>query len=141
MTPEPEFDFPEIHVGDRVEVSNDPTEGDKTLGLIRKVKTRSADILAFYGGVPMLRLSCLHVNDPRCENRPDVFIDHASGVFRLAHSERLIQDVSARLSAIEALQEALVGNVSRLEDPVVAASAVKQKVKPKADPKTPKTGE
>ena len=47
MTPEQDFEFPEIHVGDRVEVSNDPSEGDKTVGLIRKVKTGSADILAF----------------------------------------------------------------------------------------------
>ena len=148
MAPENEFVFPAMRIGDRVEVSRDPSEGDKTLGLVRKPKNGSVDILAFYGGAPRLRMSCLHVDDPRAANRPDLFEDNGCGVFRLAHSERVVREMDERLAAIEALQEALVENVARLEDPVVAASGGAKEVKPKgkqlrsvADIKTQKTAE
>lgn len=111
-------EFPEIYIGCPVEVSNDPSESDKTYGVVGQVKRNSADIFMFSEDGVGRRHNCLHVSDPRVQNRPDLFTDNDRGVFRLTTGEIRRREVSKRLDAMEGQLSLARGRLEELGDRV-----------------------
>lgn len=110
-----EFRFPPLFRGCFVDVSNDPSWSDTTLGIVLNAKRESADILCIYEGGIMPRRDCWHEDDPRCTKLAHVFDDGDRGVFRLAEGEVRQRQLMQRLGGLESMLEKLVEDVELLK--------------------------
>lgn len=96
-----EWTYPEVHVGDTVEVCQTPTWTRPAIGTVTAANPRSCDILTMADGVPFLRFNCLHRDDPEVPHRPDVFSAGDSGVWDLCQGEKARRQQAVRLDLLE----------------------------------------
>lgn len=109
-----EYQMPEVHVGDRVEVAAHP--GAAWLaGLVMKVKTRAINVFSISEHRLAPRVDVWHETDPLVQDRPDVFSDPQAnrGIFRLADSEVLQRKLLADVETLRTLVEKLVRDVGK----------------------------
>jgi len=99
---EKEWEFPELHIGDRVLVAVGPQLVNPSFGVIANVENRTVDVWMLQGHRPTLLECCRHADDPQVPLNPLWFEDNANtGVFKLAWSEEITYGLARRLEVIE----------------------------------------
>ena len=122
------FKMPVLHVMDRVLVSQNPTFADPVPGWIVKVKSNGADVVVVVHGRMLLFHDSMYYDDPRVEQRPQLFVDGDRGVFRLAQSEldqrAIVKELADQRELIDQLaaQVALGGEKSSRAKDIKAGS-------------------
>jgi len=112
-----EFVFPEMHIGDPVEVWADPSLGNVGFGQVIRVMGSAVDVFCVDGQGGKVRRSCLHKNDPRIHKFVDRFRDNMSGVFELANTTKRTRAAEARLKGLEKAVEELAAEIARTNRP------------------------
>lgn len=108
-------EFPKLYIGCPVEVWSDPSQGDVTLGLVRKHKTQCADIIAFTEGGPIHLDDCMVETDPRIPTKSAEDWQYIGGIFRLSPGEVQRRELVARLDRIEEMLGKLAGEVELIK--------------------------
>ncbi len=111
-----QFRPPAIDIGTMVEYATSPDETQRCLGLISSAGKQQAEILCFFrNGQLGKRKFCLHRDDPRCNEFPEIFKDEGRGVWELSASEKRVRQLDARLAGLERMLETMVDEIAVLK--------------------------
>lgn len=111
------FQVPELYIGCPVECSAGKSRAAHAYGLVIRVKSRSADILAFSAGQMGVFEDSWHEQDPRVEAAPpDAWSDNTRGTWKLTKGEIRSREMAVEMVTIRQKLQSLETDLAKARE-------------------------